>query len=148
MRPASPQDLDRILESAVIVSWLDLMTDTQAGRLHLEYAFASDNSLDGLQLWSSTVRGYWHLVGEYWMSSSTAHGQGLHLEDGFSSEGLAQTVDFIMQHQQAFVAPPNRGRHGVLQIQAPTNEESTAAGQSVREAFCRVNSFSAEPSIA
>ena len=59
------QCLDRILESAVILGWPDLMKDAKSGSIQLEYAFAPDNSLDCLKLWSSTVRGNWHLACEY-----------------------------------------------------------------------------------
>lgn len=148
MKPDSAQSLDRILESAVILGWPDLMKGAKSGLLHLEYAFAPDSSLDYLKLWSSTVRGHWHLACDYWMSASAFHGKGIHFKDGFLSEGLTQTLTFIMQHQQAFSSCPDFGRTGLLQIQMPTEEESTAAAKSVREAVCRVNSFSAEPAIA
>ena len=148
MKVDNAQSLDRILESAVIVSWPDLMNDAKSGLLHLEYAFAPDSSLDGLKLWSSTVRGHWHLVCEYWMSASAFHSKGLHFEDGFRSEGLTQTVGFIMQHQHAFSLVPNFGRTGLLQVQLPTEEGITGAANSVRDAYCRVKSFSAEPSLA
>jgi hypothetical protein len=148
MKLDKAQSLDRILESAVIMSWADLMNDAKSGLIHLEYAFAPNGSLEHLKLWSSTTRGHWRLACEYWMSASTFHGSGVHFEKGFQSEGLTQTLEFIMQHQQAFSASPDFGRTGLLQIQVPTQEESTVAAQSVREAFCRVNSFSAEPSIA
>ena len=148
MKLDNVQSLDRILESAAIVSWADLMKNAKAGLIHLEYAFAPDGSLEYLKLWSSVTRGQWHLACEYWMAPSTFHGKGIHFENGFQSEGLAQTLEFIMQHQQAFTPSPNFGRTGLLQIQVPTEEESTNAARSVREAFCRVNSFSAEPSVA
>jgi hypothetical protein len=31
------QSLDRILESAITVSWVDLMRDAQTGLIHVEY---------------------------------------------------------------------------------------------------------------
>ncbi len=142
------QSLDRVLESAVIVSWADLMKETDAGLIHLEYRFALDSSLESLKVLSSATRGYWSLVCDYWMSTSVSHGSGIHFENGFRSESLSRILEFIMEHQHDFVAPPNVGRDGLLQIQAPTGEESTEAARSVREAFCRVNAFSAEPSIA
>ena len=148
MKLDSAQSLDRILESAVILGWPDLMKGAKSGLLHLEYAFAPDSSLDYLKLWSSTVRGHWHLACEYWMSASAFHGKGIHFKDGFRSEGLTQTLEFVMQHQQAFSSSPDFGRTGLLQIQVPTEEESATAAESVRVAFCHVNSFSAEPSIA
>jgi len=125
-----------------------LMKDAQLGLIHLEYAFAPDSSLEYLKLWSSLTRGHWRLACEYWMSASTFHESGVHFEKGFRSEGLTQTLEFIMQHQRAFSPSPDFGRTGLLQIHVPTEAESTAAAQSLREAFCRVNSFSAEPSIA
>jgi len=142
------QSLDRILESAVIVSWPDLMKGAKSGLIHLEYAFVPDGSLEYLKVWSCVIRGHWHLACEYWMAPSTFHSSGVHFEKGFRSEGLTQTLEFIMQNQQAFLPSPDRGRTGLLQIAEPTEEESTAAANSVREAFCRVNSFSAEPSVA
>ncbi len=148
MKLDNAQSLDRILESAVIVSWTDLMKDTRSGLIHLEYTFVPDGSLEYLKVWSSVTRGHWRRACEYWMSPSTFHASGVHFEKGFRSEGLTQTLEFIMQHQQAFSPSPDFGRTGLLQIQLPTEEESTAAAQSLREAFCRVNSFSAEPSIA
>jgi hypothetical protein len=148
MKLGNAQSLDGILESAVIVSWGDLMKDGKSGLLHLEYAFAPDSSLEYLKLWSSVIRGHWRLACEYWMSASTFHGSGIRFENGFRSEGLTHTLEFIMQHQRAFSSSPDFGRTGLLQIQLPTAEESTAAARSVKEAYCRVNSFSAEPSVA
>jgi len=142
------QNLDRVLESAVIVSWADLMKDTDAGLIHLEYTFALDSSLESLKVLSSPTRGHWSLVCDYWMSTSASHGSGIHFENGFRSEGLSRTLEFIMEHQQEFVSPLNVGRDGLLQIQTPTGQESTEAARSVREAFCRVNAFSAEPAVA
>jgi hypothetical protein len=144
----STQSLDRLLESAVIQSWPDLMKDATPGLLHLEYVFAPDNSLESLKLWSSTVWGQWNLVCEYWMSFSAFHDKGIHFKDGFRSENLSHALEFMMQHQRTFSPPPNLGRTGLLQIQAPTGEETRAATKSLSEALCCVNSFSAEPSAA
>jgi len=148
MKLDNAQSLDRILESAVIVSWTDLMKDAKSGLIHLEYTFAPDGWLEYLKVWSSVTRGHWRLACEYWMAASTFHSEGIHFESGYRSEGLTQTLEFIMQHQPAFSPSPDFGRTGLLQIQVPTEEESTAAAKSLKEAFCRVNSFSAEPSIA
>jgi hypothetical protein len=70
MKHSENQSLKRILESAVVVSWADLMTGTQAGLVHIEYGFASGGTLDYLNFWSSVTRGQWLLAGEYWMSAS------------------------------------------------------------------------------
>ena len=142
------ESMEQILESAVVVSWTDLMKETKTALIHLEYTFAPDGSLEYLKVWSSVTRGRWLLACEYWMTPSTLHPKGVRFENGFHSDGLAQTLVFIMQHQEAFSPSPDRGRTGLLQIQSPTKGESTKAGQVLKDAFCRVRSFSAAPSFA
>jgi hypothetical protein len=139
MKPDKAPSLGRILESAVILGWSDLMKDAKSGALHLEYAFTPDSSLDCLKLWSSTVRGHWHLACGYWMSASAIHGKGVYFEDGFRSGSLTDNLEFIMQHQHAFSWSPDFGRTGLLQIKLPTEQEITAAADSVRDAYCHVS---------
>jgi hypothetical protein len=148
MRPEDKQNLERVLESAIVVSWADLMRGTPPGLIHIQYGFASGGTLDYLQIWSSISRGQWLLACEYWMSSSTFHGTGVHFENGYNSEGLAQILESVMQHQMAFSLPADLGRQGLLQISMPTQEESTAAAASLREASDRVSSVLTEPLLA
>jgi hypothetical protein len=142
------QSLEQVLESAVVVSWADLMLGAQTGLIHIEYGFAASDTLDYLKFWSSITRGHWLLACEYWMSASKFHRTGVHFDNGYQSEGLVQIVDSVMQHQDAFVLPPNRGRQGLLQIATPTEEERTAAAASVSEALKRLGSEVAEPALA
>ena|SRR5438105_2589522 len=140
MKPSEHQSLDQILESAVVVSWADLMRGAQTGLIHVEYGFAPSGTLDYLQVWSSITRGHWLLACAYWMSASKFHYTGVHFDNGYQSEGLAHTLEVVMQHQNAFALPPNLGRQGLLQITTPTEEESTAAAASVSEAYDRISS--------
>ena len=142
------QSLDQVLESAIVVSWADLMRGTEAGLIHIEYGFAPGGTLDYLKVWSSLTRGHWLLACEYWMSPSTFHDAGISFDNGYQSEGLAHILGFVMQHQDAFALPPNLGRQGLLQISTPTLEESTAAVASVNHAFDRLGSALAEPALA
>lgn len=149
MKLKEKQSLERVLESAVVVSWADLMLGAQNGLIHIEYGFAASGTLDYLQIWSSIARGRWLLACEYWMSASKFHGTGVHFENGYQSEGLAHILESVMQHQNAFVLPPDRGRQGLLQIPMPTEEESTAALESVSEAALdRLGSVLTEPALA
>ena len=116
-------NLERILESAVVVSWADLMRGSSYCLIHIEYGFAADGTLDNLKVWSSLTRGHWLLACQYWMSANTFHGAGVGFENGYKSEGLATFWNSVMQHQTSFVLPPNRGRQGLLQIPTPTKEE-------------------------
>ena len=142
------QSLEHILESAIVVSWADLMRGTEAGLIHIEYGFAPDATLDYLKVWSSLTRGHWLLACEYWMSDSTFRSTGVRFENGYKSDGLAHILESVMQHQNFFVRPPNLGRQGLLQISTPTAEESAEAAVLVHVAFDRVASPLAEPAIA
>jgi len=142
------QNLERILESAGVVFWADLMRGTQTGLIHIEYGFAPTGTLDYLKFWSSKSRGHWLLACEYWMTASTFHSVGVRFDNGYQSEGLADILEFVMQHQNSFVLPPNLGRQGLLQISMPTEEESAAASASVNEACDRLGSALAEPALA
>ena len=129
------QNLERTLESAVVVSWEDLMHGAQTGLIHIEYNFAPAATLEYLKVWSSITRGRWFLACEYWMSASKFHSAGIHFENGYQSETLAHILKVIMQHQDSFALVPNLGRQGLLQVPTPTQEESTAAAASMNEVF-------------
>lgn len=148
MKSEVNQSLERTLESAVIVSWADLINEAQTGLIHIEYGFAPTGTLDYLKIWSSLTRGHWLLACEYWMSESTFHGAGVRFDNGYESEDLSNILERVMQHQNSFVLPPNLGRQGLLQIPTPTEEDRAAAGQWIRDAFDRLGSALAEPALA
>ena len=77
------------------------------------------------------------------MSASQLHEIGIHFENEYQSQGLADILAVVMQHQSAFDLPPNLGRQGLLQITTPTEEESTAASASISDAFKRVDVLAA-----
>lgn len=148
MKADEKQNLERILESAIVVSWADLMRGGPSGLIHIEYGFAPTGTLDYVQVWSSISRGQWLLACEYWMSPSIFHGTGVRFDNGYHSEGLAHILEAVMQHQMAFSLPVDLGRQGLLQISTPTQEESTAAAASVTKACDRISSVLAEPVLA
>jgi hypothetical protein len=144
MKLSENQSLERILESAIVVSWADLMPIAQTGLIHIEYGFAASGTLDYLKVLSSIIRGQWLLACEYWMSASAFHGAGVHFHNGYQSEGLAHILESVMRHQSAFSLPADLGRQGLLQIPTPTQEESLVAAASVSEALDRVTSVPAQ----
>lgn len=147
MKSEVHQSLERTLESAVIVSWADLIHNAQTGLIHIEYGFAPAGTLDYLKIWSSLTRGHWLLACEYWMSESTFHDAGVRFDNGYESEGLSNILERVMQHQTTFVLPENMGRQGLLQIPTPTEEDRSAAGEWIRDAFDRLGSALAEPAL-
>jgi hypothetical protein len=147
MKSEVNQSLARTLECAVIVSWADLIHDSQSGLIHIEYGFAPIGTLEYLKIWSSLTRGHWLLACEYWMSASGYHGSGVHFDNGYESETLSNILERVMQHQTAFVLPENMGRQGLLQIPTPTEQDHSAAGQWI-DAFDRLGSALTEPALA
>jgi hypothetical protein len=148
MEPKEIQKLEQLLEAAIVVSWADLMHGSEAGLIHVEYGFAQGGTVDYLKVWSSLTRGHWLLAGEYWMSASEYHDAGAHLEDGYQSEGLSNTLEFLMQNQDAFVLPKDLDRKGLLQISTPTDDESKAASTFLSDAYRKFGSSFIGPSAA
>jgi hypothetical protein len=147
MKLTEIQTLEQILEAATVASWKELTNSAEPELIHIEYNFAG-STLDDLRIWSSITRGHWLLICGYWMSASDSHSSGMRFDNGYHSEGLARTLEFVMQRQNAFALPPNLGRPGLLQIPRPTEAEIGAAQTSVREAFDHVSSAFAEPVLA
>jgi hypothetical protein len=148
MKLTENHTLEQILESAIVASWKDLMNGAQPGLIHIEYDLTVGGNVDDLRIWSSVARGHWLLICEYGMSTSKSHSGGLRFDNGYHSESLAHTLEFVMQHQNAFALPPNLGRPGLLQIPRPTDAEIGAAAASIREAFDHVSYEFAEPVLA
>jgi hypothetical protein len=147
MKTNQDQDLSRILESAVVASWADLIHGAQTGLVHIEYGFAPSGILNFLQLWSAVSRGHWLLTCSWWMSASALHQTGVYFENGYESEGLAHTLESVMPHQDAFTLPQNLGRPGLLQIPAPTEGESAVAAAFVEEVCENLCSRLAQPAL-
>ena len=140
------QQLDRILEAAVIVSWPDLMPNGEKGLIHVEYDFAANGTLKNLHIWSSIMHGYWHLVCTYTSPSGFQDGK-VQFESRYTAERLARVLELVMQHQDRFLLPPNLGRKGLLQIVTPTGKESTSAALLLTEALEHANFAITEPVV-
>ena len=78
------ENIEEILESAVVVNWADLIRGGQRGLIHIEYGFAPSGTLDYLKVWSSIKRGYWLL---------------------YSASGLLHFVMFSSHHKRTEALP-------------------------------------------
>jgi len=133
--------IDRILEFAVTLNWKDLTQPDEATSIQVEYRTGLHHSLEYLKLWSSTKRGYWHLIGEYWMHSSTGHESGATFSGGNYSAGLALMLDAIMQHQEAFLPPSSDFLDGLVQIKEPSETDLEAARAEITRAMDHIGSL-------
>lgn len=138
------QQLDRILEAAVIVSWPELIADSASGSVHLEYDFGPNDQVIFLRIWLSETGGVWHLVCSCCLPTSGCRDSCVQFENGYASERLAEILNFAMHHQNIFPAPPNLGRQGLLQIANPSEKEQANAAALIRKAFDAVRSEFAE----
>lgn len=145
MKLSEKHTLEQMLESAIVASWKDLTNGADPELIHIEYDFATGGTVDDLRIWSSIARGHWLLLCEYWMSASNSHRSGVRFENGFQSERLAHTLEFVMQGQNMFALPPNLGRPGLLQIPRPTETEIATATTSVSAICDRFSTAHAAP---
>lgn len=143
--PHCKQNLDRVLEAAVVVSWPELMHGAQSGLVHIEYTFSTSGGMDSLQIWLSVRRGYCLLAFSYYMSASEAHRSGIHFDNGYQSQGLAHNLGIVMQHQSAFTLHPAPGGQRVHQITEHTEVEAGAAAGSIAAALTGLSSSLTEP---
>jgi hypothetical protein len=127
--------IDRILTSAVVLSWEDLLHVSQRGLIHIEYA--PGKSLQYLKVWELTGKGKWSLVCEYWMScgATVTPPEGMTFSNNYHSAGLAEMLEVIMQHQDSFAASLGRPGAGLIQVTMPTDQESLAATACMRHAY-------------
>jgi hypothetical protein len=141
LAPIKRVQIDRVLESAVVLSWKDLLHTGKEGLVHVEYGTAPEPSLQYLKIWLSTTRGTWDLICEYWMSAGSAKAPpaGLTFRNGYYSTDLAQMLGQMMQHHDDF---PNSlwGESGVnlIQVQRPTENDRRKAGDCMTDAYHRL----------
>lgn len=148
MKIDQDQTVEKILASAIVANWRDLMRGAPSGVIQVEYGYAPSGTLDYLRVWSSITRGYWLLACAYWTSASGFHNAGVQFENGYQSERLSQVLEIVMQHQNAFAFHPNFARQELLHLTTPTEEECTAAAAAISDIFGHSRSRSAEPLLA
>jgi len=127
--------MDRLLRSAVVLSWQDLSHGSQSRLIHIEYA--PGKLLEYVKIWQLTGKGEWSLVCEYWMPSATtaAARDGMMFSNDYHSVGLTEKLEVIMQHQDSFVASLLAPGAGLIQVMLPTEQESVAATDCMRHAY-------------
>ena len=110
--------IDHILESAVVLSWKEIMPP-QAGLIHVEYTTRADRSLAFLKIWACITRGYLDLVCEYWVDPGPYNTIGLIFSNGYSSRTLVQMLTAIVRNQDLFSASAEATKQIVIQVYPP-----------------------------
>lgn|SRR5208283_114664 len=132
-RPAHDIRLDRILQSAVILNWKDLVQATAGGLLQIEYHIGASRSVDSLKMWCSNTRGYWSLICDY--SIHPGWSNGPRFSNGFHSRDLGRLLESIMMNQDLFRHESEPNRNVVVQVAPPTSEATAIAKLQLTEIF-------------
>ena len=131
--PTQNIPLSQILESAVLLSWSDLMQGANGGLLQIEYHIGNKGSVDSLKMWCNSTRGYWSLICDYSVNPGWANGP--RFSNGFHSRNLGRLLESIMMNQGLFPAAAAANSNVVIRVGPPTEEEITAARTQMAEAF-------------
>jgi len=123
-------DLGQALDLAVVTSWAELVDPGEACSIHVEYVDLSGLPVSSLEVWKIKNRGYGTLVCRY--SRAGSHSARLevpamHFANSYSSQALADNLDFILRNQHQFSRPSDRSIHGLVQIELPSEDERKSA---------------------
>lgn len=132
--------VDQLLESAVMLSWNELLKSSPGGRVHIEYGTAPEPSLQYVKIWLSTRRGSWNLICEYWISSGfkSAPPAGLTFSNGFHSAALAEILDATMHARQGFMGSLSGDSSvSLIIVHSPTKDQLQKAHEYMTEAYQR-----------
>ena len=127
--------IESMLESAMVLNWGDLMESSDEGLLHMEYRTGPEHFIQYLKVWSSASRGHWRLLCEYWTSDLWSHAVGLSFNNGHSTASFALMLEFVMQHQDAFLKVVQPGHDGIVQVYPPSEKEDVTAKRYMNQAL-------------
>jgi hypothetical protein len=117
--------LNRLLSSAVVLSWDELMPDSTSGLMHIEYQTGGDGSLHFVKFWSSTIWGEWKLVCELWMQSLWAQVAGVRFGSDYHSVNLARTLKAVAAYERPVALIP--GLRSLIQVFPPSDVQRREA---------------------
>ncbi|HET9180976.1 MAG TPA: hypothetical protein VFP59_02490 [Candidatus Angelobacter sp.] len=136
--PASNLEIEHILESAVILSWSELVSRSEPAMIHVEYATAPEPCLQYLKIWQSGKRGKWDLICEYWISAGSAGDPkiGLTFCASYHSPRLTEILGNVLQHQKSIPdALSGETKLNLIVIAFPTPEEKQSAIRCISQAY-------------
>lgn len=141
LAPMERVQIYRVLESAVVLSWKELLESSHKGVIHVEYGTAPEPSLQYLKIWLARRRGTWDLICEYWMchGTSTVPAAGLTFSNGYYSAHLAQMLEDVMRHQDGIPGSlSGKTSLGLIVVESPTESDRRKAGNCMSQAYQRI----------
>ena len=111
--------LNRLLSSAVVLSWDELMPNSTSGLIHIEYQTGDDGSLQFVKFWSSTVWGEWKLVCELWMWTLWSHVTGVRFGSNYHSVNFTRTLELVADYERPLSLLPSL--RSLIQVFPPSD---------------------------
>jgi len=130
--------IEHILESAVVLSWNELLSGCDSGIIHVEYATAPEPCLQYLKIWRSARRGKWDLICEYWISAGSAGAPkiGLTFGRGHHSARLTEILESVLRHHSDVPdALSGETKLNLIVVGLPTPQESLGATKCISDAY-------------
>jgi hypothetical protein len=131
-KSTTPVQLDHILTSAVFLNWEALTASSSGGQVRIEYHIGADGSVECLTIWGS-AREYWSLICNY--SVNPGWSDGPSFSNGYHSRTLGRLLQCIMMNQNLFCHGGGPNTNGLLEIGAPTPQDTDCARLQVNETF-------------
>jgi hypothetical protein len=133
--------IEDILESAVVLSWQELVKDSGPGLVHVQYSTAPEPSQQYLKIWLSARRGTWALICEYWISAGAMGrpAMGLTFYNGYHSAALAKMLQDMMRPCDGFPNSLASDTHmNLIQVNVPTAKDRQKAKTCITDAYQRI----------
>lgn len=138
LAPATNLQIEDVLESAVILSWSELLSSAESAMVHVEYATAPEPCLQYLKIWRSRKQAQWDLICEYWVSAGPtgAPHMGLTFGRGYHSPCLTKILESILRHQGGIPdALSGKTKISLIVVGLPTPQEKLSATRCMSEAY-------------
>jgi len=138
LAPPINLQIEQVLESAVILSWNELLSGFDSATVHVEYATAPEPCLQYLKIWGSTEKGKWKLICEYWISAGSAGAPhiGLTFGRGYDSPRLTKILESILRHQSGIPdALSGETKLNLIVVGLPTAQETLSATRCMSGAY-------------
>ena len=138
-------ELDRAFQLALIASWEDLQDAAKTRSLRLEYEKEPKTELDHLSVWADQPKGYQYLIYNFKTNPPAAC-----FANGYHSDRLAQSLNFIMANQAQFTHPSDAGRYGLVLTYPPATkdlEEAASWTKAIDGAATRIENAALKPSV-
>jgi hypothetical protein len=129
---ATPQLLDELLKSAVVLNWDALTQSSPSRRVRVEYHTGPQGAVEYLKMWNA-AREYWSLICEY--SAHLGWSDGPRFCNGYHSRSLGRLLQSIVMNQGLSTHDQRPHSNAMLEVDPPTAEDIEAAKLRVGEIF-------------